>query len=328
MICEATSLKKYIDKSPRLFFVYGPEIILKNDSIDHINEFYKKHGFTEKKAIFDKDFKDIEKILIENAGGSLFGSKTIIEIFHNGGKIPKEITNIFEIPNINKMENIVIIIRSAIEKINQKTKWVKRMNDISLIVQCAKLKSFEEKIWVKDRLSFMNERDAKNYTNKITDLFSGNLVAQNNEINILKLTYSEESNNQDIGIDNAEFLPYQLEDKIIELNTNYALRISKSIKKNDDHYGPLLVFIMGKIINTSVSVHQNINKNSSLEKTGIWRSKMPAYINFIKKNTLKKMMPLQKKVYELDLAAKGLAGITKDQFWQEIDNMIIDLTTT
>ena len=308
--------------------MYGPEIILKNDSIDHINEFYKKHGFTEKKAIFDKDFKDIEKILIENAGGSLFGSKTIIEIFHNGGKIPKEITNIFEIPNINKMENIVIIIRSAIEKINLKTKWVKRMSDISLIVQCAKLKSFEEKVWVKDRLSFMNERDAKNYTNKITDLFSGNLVAQNNEINILKLTYSEESNNQDIGIDNAEFLPYQLEDKIIELNTNYALRISKSIKKNDDHYGPLLVFIMGKIINTSVSVHQNINKNSSLEKAGIWRSKMPAYINFIKKNTLKKMMPLQKKVYELDLAAKGLAGITKDQFWQEIDNMIIDLTTT
>ena len=268
--------------------MYGPEIILKNDSIDRINEFYKKHGFTEKKAIFDKDFKDIERILIENAGGSLFGSKTIVEIFHNGGKIPKEITNIFEIPNINKMENIVIIIRSAVEKINQKTKWVNRMNDISLIVQCAKLKSFEEKIWVKDRLSFMNERDAKNYTNKITDMFSGNLVAQNNEINILKLTYSEESNYQDIGIDNAEFLPYQLEDKIIELNTNYALRISKSIKKNDDHYGPLLVFIMGKIINTSVSVHQNINKNSSLEKAGIWRSKMPAYINFIKKNTLKK----------------------------------------
>lgn len=327
MICEATSLTKYIDKSPRLFFIFGPEIILKNTSIDQINEFYKKNGFTEKKAIFEKDFKDIERILIENAGGSLFGSKTIIEIFHNGGKIPKEITNIFEIPNINKMENIVIIIRSALEKINQATKWVKKMNDISLIVQCAKLKPFEEKIWVKGKLTFMNEEDAKNYTDRITDMFSGNLVAQNNEINVLKLTYSEESNNVDIGIDDAEFLPYQLEDKIIELNTNYALRISKSIKKNDDHYGPLLVFIMGKIINTSVSAYQNINTNSSLEKAGIWKSKIPAYVNFIKKNTLKKMMPLQKKVYELDLAAKGLAGITKDQFWQEIDNMIIDLTS-
>ena len=328
MICEATSLTKYIDKSPRLFFIFGPEIILKNTSIDQINEFYKKNGFTEKKAIFEKDFKDIERILIENAGGSLFGSKTIIEIFHNGGKIPKEITNIFEIPNINKMENIVIIIRSAVEKINQATKWVKKMNDISLIVQCAKLKPYEEKVWVKGKLTFMNEEDAKNYTDRITDMFSGNLVAQNNEINVLKLTYSEESNNVDIGIDDAEFLPYQLEDKIIELNTNYALRISKSIKKNDDHYGPLLVFIIGKIINTSVSAYQNINTNSSLEKAGIWKSKIPAYVNFIKKNTLKKMMPLQKKVYELDLASKGLAGITKDQFWQEIDNMIIDLTST
>ncbi len=328
MICEATSLTKYIDKSPRLFFIFGPEIILKNTSIDQINEFYKKNGFTEKKAIFEKDFKDIERILIENAGGSLFGSKTIIEIFHNGGKIPKEITNIFEIPNINKMENIVIIIRSALEKINQATKWVKKMNDISLIVQCAKLKPYEEKVWVKGKLTFMNEEDTKNYTDRITDMFSGNLVAQNNEINVLKLTYSEESNNVDIGIDDAEFLPYQLEDKIIELNTNYALRISKSIKKNDDHYGPLLVFIMGKIINTSVSAYQNINTNSSLEKAGIWKSKIPAYVNFIKKNTLKKMMPLQKRVYELDLAAKGLAGITKDQFWQEIDNMIIDLTST
>tara|TARA_B110000003_G_scaffold39213_2_gene36022 strand:+ start:4839 stop:5825 length:987 start_codon:yes stop_codon:yes gene_type:complete len=327
LICEATSLTKYIDKSPRLFFIFGPEIILKNTSIDQINEFYKKNGFTEKKAIFEKDFKDIERILIENAGGSLFGSKTIIEIFHNGGKIPKEITNIFEIPNINKMENIVIIIRSALEKINQATKWVKKMNNISLIVQCAKLKPYEEKVWVKGKLTFMNEEDAKNYTDRITDMFSGNLVAQNNEINVLKLTYSEESNNVDIGIDDAEFLPYQLEDKIIELNTNYALRISKSIKKNDDHYGPLLVFIMGKIINTSVSAYQNINTNSSLEKAGIWKSKIPAYVNFIKKNTLKKMMPLQKKVYELDLAAKGLAGITKDQFWQEIDNMIIDLTS-
>ena len=327
MICEATSLTKYIDKSPRLFFIFGSEVILKNTSIDQINEFYKKNGFTEKKAIFEKDFKDIERILIENAGGSLFGSKTIIEIFHNGGKIPKEITNIFEIPNINKMENIVIIIRSAVEKINQATKWVKKMNDISLIVQCAKLKPYEEKVWVKDKLTFMNEEDAKNYTDRITDMFSGNLVAQNNEINVLKLTYSEESNNVDIGKDDAEFLPYQLEDKIIELNTNYALRISKSIKKNDDHYGPLLVFIMGKIINTSVSAYQNINTNSSLEKAGIWKSKIPAYVNFIKKNTLKKMMPLQKKVYELDLAAKGLAGITKDQFWQEIDNMIIDLTS-
>ena len=328
MICDAASLKKYIDKSPKIFFVFGPEIILKNNSVDLLNQFHKENGFTEKKTIFEKDFKNIEEIIIKNAGGSLFGSKTIIEIFHNGGKIPKEITSIFKIPNIEKMDNIIIVIRSALEKINRKTKWVNEMNDSALIIQCTKLKPFEEKIWVKNQLNFMNEKNAKEYTERITDIYSGNLIAQNNEINILKLTYAEENNDLEIGSENAEFLPYQLEDKIIELNKDYALRIAKSIKKNDDHYGPLLVFIIGKIINTSVSCHQNINKNTGLEKAGIWANKIPAYINFIKQHTLKKMMPLQKKVYELDLASKGLAGMTKDQFWQEIDNMIIDLTTT
>ena len=43
--------------------------------------------------------------------------------------------------------------------------------------------------------------------------------------------------------------------------------------------------------------------------------------------SLKKIMPLQKQVYELDLASKGLGGITKEQFWQELDNIVIALTT-
>ena len=41
---------------------------------------------------------------------------------------------------------------------------------------------------------------------------------------------------------------------------------------------------------------------------------------------MKKIIPLQKKVYELDLASKGLAGKTKDQFWQDLDNVVIELT--
>ena len=325
MICDSTSIEKYIDKSQNVFFTYGPEIILRNNSIDYINNFFKEKDFTEKKIITENNFSNIEQIIAENAGGSLFGSKTIIEIIHSGGKVPKEITNIFEINEINRFENIVINIRSSIEKINKSTKWFKLMDNCSLIIECNKLKSFEEKIWIKSQLSFMEDVDAKKYTNRISDIFSGNLVAQQNEINILKLIYSNGDDNEKIDFDSAEFLPYELEDKIIELNTKYALRIVKSIKKNDEHYGPLLVWIIGKIINASIGGHQNKN---NLEKAGIWRNKIPNYLNFMKHNSLKEIVPLQKKIFELDLASKGLAGITKDQFWQELDNMVIDLTSS
>ena len=121
MICDATSIEKYIDKSPNIFFTYGPEIILRNNTTDIINNFFKQKNFTERKIITENDFSKIEQIIVENAGGSLFGSKTIIEIIHNGGKIPKEIMGIFDINEIGKFENIVISIRSSIEKINKST---------------------------------------------------------------------------------------------------------------------------------------------------------------------------------------------------------------
>ena len=71
---------------------------------------------------------------------------------------------------------------------------------------------------------------------------------------------------------------------------------------------------------------QNPDIRKGLENAGIWSSKIPSYKNFIKVNSMKKIIPLQKKVYELDLASKGLAGKTKDQFWQDLDNVVIELT--
>ena len=324
MICEYTSLTKYLDKSSNIFFLFGSEIILKNDSVNKINSFLEERGFTEKKIISENDYSNVNKIILENSSGTLFSSKTIIEINHHKGKIPNDILGIFNIKDINKKDNIAIIIKSSIEKINKATKWVNQVNNSSLMIECNKLKLFEEKAWIKNQLDFMSDRDAKNYSSRIIDIFSGNLVAQQNEINILKLTYSEEETMSNLSSENADFLPYQLEDKIIELDTSYSLRIINSIKKNDAHYGPLLVWIIGKIINVSIGTNQD---KMTLEKMGVWKNKIPNYLTFIKKHPLKKMISLQKKVYQLDLASKGLAGITKDQFWQELDNMVIDLTS-
>ena len=325
MICESTSLTKYLDKSSNIFFLFGSEIILKNNSADQINSFLKEKGFTEKKIISENEYSNVNKIILENSSGTLFGSKTIIEINHYKGKIPNDILGIFDTKDINKKANIAIIIKSSIEKINKATKWVNQANNSSLMIECNKLKLFEEKAWVKNQLNFMTDIDAKDYSNKIIDIFSGNLVAQQNEINMLKLTYSREKTSSNLSSENPDFLPYQLEDKIIELDTNYSLRIISSIKKNDAHYGPLLVWIIGKIINVCIGTNQD---KMTLEKLGVWKNKIPNYLTFVKKHPLKKMISLQKKIYQLDLASKGLAGITKDQFWQELDNMVIDLTSS
>ena len=65
MICEYTSLTKYLDKSSNIFFLFGSEIILKNDSVNKINSFLEERGFTEKKIISEIDYSNVNKIILE-----------------------------------------------------------------------------------------------------------------------------------------------------------------------------------------------------------------------------------------------------------------------
>jgi DNA polymerase III delta subunit len=249
----------------------------------------------------------------------------IIDISHDQGRLPDKIEKIFQIENIFNNENIAIIINSHNEKLNSKTKLYKAMEKNALIIECSKLKSFEEKIWLKAQLEFIPEQDRKSLIQNIYELNAGNLVAQQNEINILKLIYKD---GVDIShlfyTDSAEFEPFELEDALTNLNTRHALRITSSIKDSEAHYAPLLVWIIGKIVTSSTIAKQNTNPKLSLEKSGIWSSKIASYMNFIKFHSLQKLISLQKNVYELDLTSKGLS---KKNFWDDVDKMIISMTT-
>ena len=323
--CESLALNKYLDKSPNIFFLYGPEVVLRNNSKDILKKYLNTIGFHEKRLITKEHFDQIEQTIIESSSGSLFGSKLIIDIHHDQGRIPEQITRIFEINNIDNNENIAIIINSHNEKLNSSNKWVKKMDQLALIVECKKLKSFEEKIWLKNQLKFVDEDDKKSFIENIYEMNVGNLVAQQNEIDILKLIYKNGMKASGIfENDSAEFLPFDLEDEIIALNTSHALRIVNSIKESEAHYAPLLVWIIGKIINNSTAAKQNSSAQSSLQKSGVWSNKMSSYINFIKIHSLQKLVSLQKNIYELDLTSKGL---NKRNFWDDIDNLIIKMTT-
>jgi DNA polymerase-3 subunit delta len=323
--CESLALNKYLDKSPNIFFLYGTEVVLRNDTKDILKKHLYKTGFHERKLITKEHFDEIEQVIIESSSGSLFGSKLIIDIHHDQGKIPDQIIKIFEIDNISNNTNVAIIINSHNEKLNSSTKWVKKMDQHALIVECKKLKSFEEKIWLKNQLGFVDDTDMKSFIENIYEMNIGNLVAQQNEVDILKLIYK--SGMKASGIfenDSAEFIPFELEDEIVALNTSHALRIIKSIKESEAHYAPLLVWIIGKIINNSTSAKQNSNPELSLQKTGVWSNKISLYINFIKIHSLQKLIGLQKNIYELDLTSKGL---NKRNFWDDIDNIIIKMTS-
>jgi hypothetical protein len=48
-------------------------------------------------------------------------------------------------------------------------------------------------------------------------------------------------------------------------------------------------------------------------------------MNFIKNHKLQNLIELQKNIFELDLANKGLS---EKNFWYELDNIVVKLTTS
>ena len=70
-----------------------------------------------KKTVTKENFDQIEQIIFESSGGSLFGSKLIIDISHDQGRLPDKLEKIFKIENIFNNENIAIIINSHNEKL-------------------------------------------------------------------------------------------------------------------------------------------------------------------------------------------------------------------
>ena len=324
MKCDGLSYQKYINKGLNIFFLFGPEVVLKNNAKDDIRVHLAAQGFVEKKILKDKEIDRLDKVITESIGGSLFASKIIIEISHTKGKIPESIQSIADMDYVRSRDDIAIIIDSHVDKVGSSLKWFKKMEEIALIIESKKLKSFEEKIWLKQQLSFIDSSKRSDLVNKISALSSSNLVAQQNEIKLLKLMSSPENiyNNEPMK-DQAEFMPFELEDRIIKGDVKGAIRIVSSIRELESHYAALLVWVVGKIINNAASAMQSSRPDAALIKLGVWNNKVGDYKALMSKFELKDMINFQKKVFQLDLSNKG---INKANFWERLTDLIMELT--
>ncbi|MDA7730001.1 DNA-directed DNA polymerase [Gammaproteobacteria bacterium] len=324
MKCDGLSYQKYINKGLNIFFLFGPEVVLKNNAKDDIRVHLAAQGFVEKKIVKDKEIDRLDKVITESIGGSLFASKIIIEISHTKGKIPESIQSIADMDYVRSRDDIAIIIDSHVDKVGSSLKWFKKMEEIALIIESKKLKSFEEKIWLKQQLSFIDSSKRSDLVNKISALSSSNLVAQQNEIKLLKLMSSPENiySNEPMK-DQAEFMPFELEDRIIKGDVKGAIRIVNSIKELESHYAALLVWVVGKIINNAASAMQSSRPDAALIKLGVWNNKVGDYKALMSKFELKDMINFQKKVFQLDLSNKG---INKANFWERLTDLIMELT--
>ena len=306
--------------------LHGSELILKQNIADSICQSLETDGFLEKILLTQDELEQAEEIIMRNIGGSLFQEKLILHLRHSSGKFPENIKAILESNHLYLSENISLIIESSSEKIPASGMWVKNIDEKGLIVDCGKLKTAEEKLWLKRQLEFLPKNLLPQFGGSIFQNNEGNLLGQMNEVSLLKLLFTNEQDVEENDSSNIVFhsglSAFELEDVIIEQNFEKALITINFLKEHDRQNSAPLIWVIAKIINSCLESIQSSNKKAALIKSGVWSSKISKYLSLIQNAESKDFFKLSKEVLKLDLMNKGVLNAN---VWEQIEKIILQL---
>ena len=310
----------------RYLLLYGSELIIKQDIADQILQSLKAQGFNDKVSLHQDELDQAEEIIMRNVGGSLFQEKLILHLKHTSGKFPEKIKLILENQHLYNSDNLALIIESSIEKTPASGNWIKNMDEKGLIVNCGKLKTAEEKLWLKRQLEFLPKSLLPMFGGSIFQNNEGNLLGQMNEVRLLKLLFSPDQDIDETETNNIVFhsglSAFELEDVIIDRKFEKVLQTIKFLKEHDSQNSAPLIWMIAKIINACLESSQAANKKSALIKSGVWSSKISQYLSLIKHSKTSEFMKLSDQILRLDLINKG---IIKSNVWEQMEKIILQL---
>ena len=310
----------------RYLLLYGSELIVKQDIADQILQSLKAQGFNDKVSLHQDELDQAEEIIMRNVGGSLFQEKLILHLKHTSGRFPEKIKLILENPHLYNSDNLALIIESSIEKTPASGNWIKNMDEKGLIVNCGKLKTAEEKLWLKRQLEFLPKSLLPMFGGSIFQNNEGNLLGQMNEVRLLRLLFSSDQGIEETETNNIVFhsglSAFELEDVIIDRKFEKVLQTIKFLKEHDNQNSSPLIWMIAKIINACLESSQAANKKSALIKSGVWSSKISQYLSLIKHSKTSEFMKLSDQILRLDLINKG---IIKSNVWEQMEKIILQL---
>ena len=326
MKISSLNFRNNLRGSAVLSIIHGKEMILKNEVKDFLTKEFASQGFDET-IIFEANESDgLLSEIQNNLGGGLFGSQLIIKVVHSEGRFPKALSETLEKIDFDNISNIKIIIDSISESISSNTKWIKDNKDLVQIIECTKLKPLDEKKWLRDKLNFLDKENADRVAKHLFELNSSNLVAHRNDIETLKILHTAEKDSVSLenSISSSIHTAYELEDCLLNLDEKKSIKILRQIKQNDPNSLALVIWVLDKLISTSLMAKKSASPKGYLESTKMWNSKIGSYLSFIKKME-SNLLNLSKDIFEIE---KTFKGIKRLDAWKEVERLIIRICTS
>jgi DNA polymerase-3 subunit delta len=332
MNIKPEQLQNHLSNQPAsLYFAFGSEILLVEQSLTTIKDAAKKLGFNERfRFDIDGNFS-WDAIFNLISSPSLFADKRIIECRLTTGKIgvkgSKAISELTE----NLPDDIMLIISSGkLDMAQQKSKWFKALDKKGVIIQHWEVQSEQLVGWIVNHMSQLGLSSSNEVANAIAYCTEGNLLATMQEIQKLQIAYPD--GNIDLNeylsqIDQqSQYTVFGMIDAALKGDTDKVNKIFSSLV--DDSTPPVILISslyreIKNLVTMSIELKTNQTIDTILNNHRVWQKRKPLISFALKTHSYQQLQKLLLALGRIDRSLKGMDNLN---VYDELQAVVITLS--
>jgi len=314
-----------------VYFVFGAEILLVEQSLSLIKESAKANGYSERfRFDIDGNFS-WDSIFSLISSPSLFAERRIIECRLTTGKIgvkgSKALTELAE----SLPDDILLVIYSGkLDMAQQKSKWFKALEGIGVVIQHWEVQSNQLVGWISNNMSQLGLNSNNDVANAIAYCTEGNLLATMQEIQKLKIAYP------DGNIDLQEYLnqidqqsQYSVFGMIDSALQGDSEKVNKIFNSLVEDATPPVILITSlyreikNLVTMAIELKTNQTIETVLRNHRVWQKRKPLISNALKKHSYQKLQKLLLTLGRIDRSIKGMDNLN---VYDELQGVVTSLS--
>ncbi len=305
------------NKLESLYFVFGAEILLIEQSLGAINSAAKRAGFDEK-ITFDIDGNfDWGNVTAELSTISLFSPKRIIECRLKTGKIGVKGSKALSEIAASVPDDILLVISTGkLDMAQQKSKWFKTLEQFGNVVQHWEVQADHLVGWIANHMASSGLSANQDIAQSIAFCTEGNLLASMQEIQKLKMAYPDGNVDTKAYLkqvnQQSKYTIYGLIDAALSGNIQQTNKIYNTLR--DDTSMPIqlsssLYREIKSLINMSIEASQAKNIDTVLQSHRVWNKRKPIITNALKRHPYQRLQKILLSLGRIDRSIKGMDNL-------------------
>jgi DNA polymerase-3 subunit delta len=319
------------NQAASLYFAFGAEILLVEQSLTTIKNNAKERGFNERFR-FDIDGNFAwDSIFNLISSPSLFADKRIIECRLTTGKIGVKGSKALSELTDNLPEDIMLIISSGkLDLAQQKSKWFKALDKKGVIIQHWEVQSDQLVGWIVKHMSQLGLSSSNEVANAIAYCTEGNLLATMQEIQKLQIAYPDGNIDLDEYLSQidqqSQYTVFGMIDAALKGDTDKVNKIFSSLV--DDSTPPVILVSslyreIKNLVTMSIELKTNQTIDTILNNHRVWQKRKPLISFALKTHSYQQLQKLLLALGRIDRSLKGMDNLN---VYDELQSVVITLS--